>query len=123
MLKQWRVCCCCRAIVAAKKCLLFEPASASSRKFLEVAAPRLQASEARRAPPALSCLLLEALAERCRQGLRPWLTLPGTCGWQSWQLLVIKMLAHSSPTSNMAIVLHIVHARACCESAQAVFFA
>ncbi|KAK9843496.1 hypothetical protein WJX81_005929, partial [Elliptochloris bilobata] len=37
-----------RAIVAAKKCLLFEPASASSRKFLEVAAPRLQANEGAR---------------------------------------------------------------------------
>ncbi len=68
VLKPWRVGC-CRAIVAAKKCLLFEPASASSRKFLEVAAPRLQASEARSTPPALSCLLLEALAKRCCQGL------------------------------------------------------
>lgn len=36
-----------RAIVAARKCLLFEPASASSSKFLQIAAPRLQANEAR----------------------------------------------------------------------------
>lgn len=49
-----------RAIVAARKCLLFEPGSASSRKFLEVAAPRLQANEARAGPAAPRCLTQQA---------------------------------------------------------------
>ena len=38
-------CCLLRAILLAEKCLLFEPNTVSSRKFLQIVAPRLAASE------------------------------------------------------------------------------
>lgn len=47
-----------RAIIGASKCLLFEPASVSSRKFLDILAPRLQAAAGAREEASL----LEAAA-------------------------------------------------------------
>ena len=40
----------CRAIIHAKKCLLFEPSSASSRKFLDLLCERLRQESAQRHP-------------------------------------------------------------------------
>ncbi len=42
----------CRAIMMADKCLLFDPDTVSSRKFLQAVAPRLQASVGSRAQSA-----------------------------------------------------------------------
>lgn len=39
----------CRAILMADKCLLFDPDTVSSRKFLEVLGPRLEESKSARA--------------------------------------------------------------------------
>ena len=39
----------CRAIITAHNCLLFEPATPQSKKFLEIVTPRLTASEGARA--------------------------------------------------------------------------
>jgi hypothetical protein len=47
-----------RAIIGANKCLLFEPASVSSTKFLEILVPRLQAAAGAREETSL----LEAAA-------------------------------------------------------------
>lgn len=43
---------CCRAIMMADRCLLFDPDTVSSRKFLEAVEPRLQASMGSRAQKA-----------------------------------------------------------------------
>lgn len=40
-------------IVGAQKCMLFEPSSASSQKFLDLVLPRLAASDSERARFAL----------------------------------------------------------------------
>lgn len=50
--RQLSLICCllnCRAIITAHNCLLFEPATPQSKKFLEIVTPRLTASEGARA--------------------------------------------------------------------------
>ncbi len=46
----------CRMIINADKCMLFEPNSSSSQKFLDLVLPRLAASDSERAARALRAL-------------------------------------------------------------------
>lgn len=60
-----------RAVVTDSKCLLFEPGSPSSRKFLEIVMPKIQASGGR-LPPCLSTAHLASLLELAARGWVPW---------------------------------------------------